>query len=225
MKFLNFSYLCGSFLPSWIRIRIPNPDTDPLTWLNPEPIRIWNTSYDALTKGRVVQWPHHPRDALSMGRNNPRLFVRVTYRSGGHFNYHVIEKEWLKISCLIITPNTVQVWGGEPPSLQQPREPRDAVGRLGDCGRDEPEQARQAGEALPEDCAALSRGAELQLHVRHHVGARTQRCLQVCWEINPFFAGPVFRIHRIHMFLGLSDPVPLVRGMDPNPDPSIIEQE
>jgi hypothetical protein len=29
MKFLNFFYFGGSFLPSWIRIRIP--DSDPLT--------------------------------------------------------------------------------------------------------------------------------------------------------------------------------------------------
>jgi hypothetical protein len=27
------------------------------------------------------------------------------------------------------------------------------------------------------------------------------------------------RIHRIHMFLGLPDPDPLVRGMDRDPDP------
>jgi hypothetical protein len=33
------------------------------------------------------------------------------------------------------------------------------------------------------------------------------------------------RIHRIHMFLGLSDPDPLVKGMDPDPDPSIIMQK
>jgi hypothetical protein len=35
------------------------------------------------------------------------------------------------------------------------------------------------------------------------------------------------RIHRIHMFLGLLDPVPgpLVRGMDPDPDPSITKQK
>ncbi len=34
------------------------------------------------------------------------------------------------------------------------------------------------------------------------------------------------RIHRIHMFLGLLDPDadPLVRGLDPAPDPSIIKQ-
>jgi hypothetical protein len=36
----------------------------------------------------------------------------------------------------------------------------------------------------------------------------------------------VFRIqiHRIHMFLGLPDLDPLVRCMDPDPDPSIIKQ-
>jgi hypothetical protein len=35
------------------------------------------------------------------------------------------------------------------------------------------------------------------------------------------------RIHRIHMFLGLPDPDPLVKGMDPNPapDPSNIKQK
>jgi hypothetical protein len=34
----------------------------------------------------------------------------------------------------------------------------------------------------------------------------------------------VFRIHRIYMFLGLPDPNPFVRGMDPisDPDPSVI---
>ncbi len=30
------------------------------------------------------------------------------------------------------------------------------------------------------------------------------------------------RIHRIHMFLGFQDPDPLVGGMNPDPDPSII---
>jgi hypothetical protein len=31
----------GSFLPSWIRIQIPNTDPDPKTQLNTDPIRIW----------------------------------------------------------------------------------------------------------------------------------------------------------------------------------------
>jgi hypothetical protein len=35
---------------------------------------------------------------------------------------------------------------------------------------------------------------------------------------------PVLRI-RIHMFLGLPDLDPLVRGLDPDPDPSIIMQK
>jgi hypothetical protein len=46
-----------------------------------------------------------------------------------------------------------------------------------------------------------------------------------------FFLLLRIRIHRIHMFLGLPDPDPLVRGMDPDPsldpdsDPSIIMQK
>ncbi len=40
MKFIF--YVCGSFLPSWVRIRFANPDpnTDLGTQLNPDPIRI-----------------------------------------------------------------------------------------------------------------------------------------------------------------------------------------
>ncbi len=49
MNFFNFFYFCGSFLPSWIRIRIPNPDPGTLTRLNPDPIgiriRIRNPGY------------------------------------------------------------------------------------------------------------------------------------------------------------------------------------
>jgi hypothetical protein len=36
---------------------------------------------------------------------------------------------------------------------------------------------------------------------------------------------PLLLSIRIHMFLGLQDPDPLVRGMDPDPDPSIIMQK
>jgi hypothetical protein len=31
--------------------------------------------------------------------------------------------------------------------------------------------------------------------------------------------------NRIHIFLGLLDPDPFVRGMDPDPDPFIIKQK
>jgi serine/threonine protein kinase len=37
-----------------------------------------------------------------------------------------------------------------------------------------------------------------------------------------YMAPEVSLLIRIHMFLGLLDPDPLVRGMDPDPDPSVI---
>ncbi len=40
LQSMNFSYFCGSFLPSWIRIRIQITDPDPMVRLNTDPIRI-----------------------------------------------------------------------------------------------------------------------------------------------------------------------------------------
>ncbi len=49
----------GSFLPSWIRIRIPNTDhPDPLTWLNPDPIRIRLRNPDSDTHLRNFLWAY-----------------------------------------------------------------------------------------------------------------------------------------------------------------------
>ncbi len=48
--------------------------------------------------------------------------------------------------------------------------------------------------------------------------------LKPVFRIHDIFAVLRIRIHRIHMFLDLQDPDPLVRGMDPDPDPSIIKQ-
>jgi len=61
----------------------------------------------------------------------------------------------------------------------------------------------------------------LQISLRIH-SQKITLVLGACAE--PVYA-PVFRIHRIHMFLGLQDPNPdpLVRGMDP--DPSIVMQK
>jgi hypothetical protein len=49
MKFLNFFNFCGSFFPSWIRI--PNTNPDPLTWLNPDPIRVRIQNLARYTRG------------------------------------------------------------------------------------------------------------------------------------------------------------------------------
>jgi hypothetical protein len=48
---LTFFYVCGPFLPFWIRIRIanPDPDTDPRIPLNPYPIRIRSTTLVGIT--------------------------------------------------------------------------------------------------------------------------------------------------------------------------------
>ncbi len=51
-------------------------------------------------------------------------------------------------------------------------------------------------------------------------------CTPASWGDKLQRSGHVFRIqiHRIHMFFGLPDPDSLVRGVDPDPDPSIIKQ-
>jgi hypothetical protein len=46
---------------------------------------------------------------------------------------------------------------------------------------------------------------------------------QVSKPFNIYLTAFLIRIHRIHIFLGLPELDPLVRGMDP--DPSIIKQK
>jgi hypothetical protein len=57
---------------------------------------------------------------------------------------------------------------------------------------------------------------------------KTQLVIHVGEKMLRVICKAVFRIrimiHRIHVFLGLPDPDPLVIGMDPDPDPSIIKQ-
>jgi hypothetical protein len=54
-------------------------------------------------------------------------------------------------------------------------------------------------------------------------GDKSLALLSLLWKNSLFIPVLRIRIHRIHMFLGLQDPDPLVRGMDP--DPSIIKQK
>jgi hypothetical protein len=48
MKLIKFFYFCWSYMPSWIRIRIANPDPDPGTPLN----QLW-LSQEGLFKFRI----------------------------------------------------------------------------------------------------------------------------------------------------------------------------
>ncbi len=69
-------------------------------------------------------------------------------------------------------------------------------------------------------------GGEDHVHVGH-LQKNLQNKFQVAMFISWSWSVLRIRIHRIHMFLGLQDPDPLVRGMDPDPapDPSIIMQK
>jgi hypothetical protein len=67
------------------------------------------------------------------------------------------------------------------------------------------------------------------LNLSHPEEAETQEFLRYYLIGNESIVGrllqAVFRIHRIHVFFGLPDPDPLVRCMDPDPDPSVIMQK
>ncbi len=56
---MNFFYFCGSFLPSWIRIRIPNTDPDPLARLNTDPIRIRIRNPDLIIINYYLKYEEH----------------------------------------------------------------------------------------------------------------------------------------------------------------------
>jgi hypothetical protein len=59
---------------------------------------------------------------------------------------------------------------------------------------------------------------------RQHATHRSCSCIRLAFHFFTRDETPVFQaVFRIHLFLSLPDP--LVRGMDPDPDPSIIKQK
>ncbi len=95
MKFLNFFYFCRSFLPTWIRIRIsnPDPDTDPLTWLNPDPKHrftncVWRLVYSersrrgstARTWNRAARRPRMKTSPVRKRTLSVRSFIKSLRR-------------------------------------------------------------------------------------------------------------------------------------------------
>jgi hypothetical protein len=64
------------------------------------------------------------------------------------------------------------------------------------------------------------------LNLSHPEEAETQEFLRFYLIGNESIVGRLLQaVFRIHVFFGLPDPDPLVRGMDPDPDPSIIMQK
>ncbi len=121
MQFLMFlKYFCGSFLPFWIRIRIPNPD--PLTWLNPDrdpkhyfmvarDARRWGPGYRKWSGSDIIVWrqdegfpvclpdfageTHHARLNVQVGQIY-RLWLLAAPAHAPHAILHVVKlKDWL----------------------------------------------------------------------------------------------------------------------------------
>ncbi len=85
---LNFILLfCGLLLPSWVRIRIPNTDPDPVTRLNPDLIRIRVRNPGHMVNFIELVWRWGARRTGGGGegrrRDGPRLVPRQGTQ-GGH---------------------------------------------------------------------------------------------------------------------------------------------
>ncbi len=87
-NFLIFFSFCGSFLSSWARIRIP--DTDPLTWLNPDPdpgsetlvFRLRTHLHDGEQVGEVLIHGGGDGDQLIVAWLHDGAAGQVTWRDG-----------------------------------------------------------------------------------------------------------------------------------------------
>jgi hypothetical protein len=69
MKILDFFYLCGSFLPSWIQIRICNlnADPDPATQINADPCGSgYGSGSETLNKFNAFKQDQRKQDAVSL---------------------------------------------------------------------------------------------------------------------------------------------------------------
>jgi hypothetical protein len=69
--------------------------------------------------------------------------------------------------------------------------------------------------------------SELEVEIERELEERRKRLRGPYARLSSVSSQAVFRIriHRNHLFFGFPDPDPLVRGMDPDPDPSIIMQK
>jgi hypothetical protein len=69
--------------------------------------------------------------------------------------------------------------------------------------------------------------SEMQCKSRRITKTNFSKVQKAHWQHVPYAPVAVLRIriHRIRMFLGLTDAEPLVRGTDTDPDPSIIKQK
>jgi hypothetical protein len=89
MKIMDFFfYFCGSFLPSWIRIRIQIADPDPATQINVDPCG--SETLPAASRQSAASTEAHRRDrpsppgAAARGTASPALGAALRSEQSGH---------------------------------------------------------------------------------------------------------------------------------------------
>ncbi len=105
--FTNYCHFLGSFLPSWIRIRIriPNTDPDPRFQLNTDPIRIRIRIHNPVTKNCSTKcfYPNNCQLALrNMGWGSGIRDPEKTYpgsRGQKSTGSRVDNRTWLELSA------------------------------------------------------------------------------------------------------------------------------
>ncbi len=113
MKFLNFFYFCGSFLPSWIRFRIPIPNPHLLTWLNPylkhwdrynnKKLTFFDPAISHLTSQNTGRWLRYP-EIQSLELDWRALRERWLYIINAYLSR---SRSW---SCPVRRPRKTWIW-------------------------------------------------------------------------------------------------------------------
>jgi hypothetical protein len=79
MKICTFFYFCGSFLPSWIRIRNLNADPEPATQINADPCGSGNgdgSGSTTLAGGRRVK-DDRKQNRLAPAEPGAQLHIKI----------------------------------------------------------------------------------------------------------------------------------------------------
>ena len=93
---MNFFYFCGSFLPSWIRIRIPN--TDPLARLNTDPIRIRiRNPATNFTKLKIILFLNAEENNLAQFSKNLKLSFAISVSDPDPDWIRIQSGQWIRI--------------------------------------------------------------------------------------------------------------------------------
>ena len=105
MNFNKFFYFCGSFLPSWIRIRIPN--LDPQTRLNPDPIRIQIHNPGSFVHGgnssqagsKILTMSEYISSLLNLLKHMPRSPLTGQFKEKPTYRVRCLYRWFVHVPC------------------------------------------------------------------------------------------------------------------------------